>query len=222
MARQLDPKIATVLKDHGFGADAAWDCHGVWVVYHRVLEQIAAGAGIKMELPTIVEANSAAGIAAVCVAGSLGEMRVWSIGEASPKNNKNAYCWAMAEKRAVDRVILKLIGLHGLAYSEEESDDFKSNGSVAPDALQTGNPPGITKFRAAERDFLKELHACTDYDEYCAFVKSAPARDFMTTARDNFPKDWNGDGGDIFGLKKHMEEFCGKLKADKKEEAFEL
>ena len=30
----------------------------------------------------------------------------------------------MAEKRAKDRVILKLIGLHGDAYSQEEGDDL--------------------------------------------------------------------------------------------------
>ena len=32
----------------------------------------------------------------------------------------------MAEKRAKDRVILKLVGLHGDVYSEEEADDFKA------------------------------------------------------------------------------------------------
>jgi hypothetical protein len=31
----------------------------------------------------------------------------------------------MAEKRAKDRVILKLIELHGYVYSEEEADEFK-------------------------------------------------------------------------------------------------
>src|SRR3954469_9473986 len=30
-------------------------------------------------------------------------------------------------KRAKDRVILKLVGLHGLLYSEEEADEFKSS-----------------------------------------------------------------------------------------------
>ena len=30
----------------------------------------------------------------------------------------------MAEKRAKDRVILKLVGLHGDVYSEDEADDF--------------------------------------------------------------------------------------------------
>lgn len=127
MARKLDPKIAEVLKDHGFGPEACWDCHGTWVVYHRVLEAIAAKSGIEFAQPHIIEAHAEKGIASLCVTGSLGDKTEWSIGEASPKNNKNAYCWAMAEKRGKDRVVLKLIGLHGLAYSEEEADDFKSN-----------------------------------------------------------------------------------------------
>jgi hypothetical protein len=38
-----------------------------------------------------------------------------------------AYVYAMAEKRAKDRVILKLIELHGLVYSEEEADEFKQS-----------------------------------------------------------------------------------------------
>src|SRR5919112_1975841 len=37
-----------------------------------------------------------------------------------------AYVYAMAEKRAKDRVILKLIGLHGLLSTEEEADELKS------------------------------------------------------------------------------------------------
>jgi hypothetical protein len=41
----------------------------------------------------------------------------------------------MAEKRAKDRVILKLVGLHGDVYSEEEADDFKE---AKPQ--NTGNP----------------------------------------------------------------------------------
>jgi hypothetical protein len=44
-----------------------------------------------------------------------------------------AYPFAMAEKRAKDRVILKLIALHGLVYSEEEADDFKASAPPAND-----------------------------------------------------------------------------------------
>ncbi len=127
MARKLDPVIGDVLRQHGFGADACWDCHGVWVVYHKVLEQIAAKAKITFDAPAVLEANGVSRSVAICVTGRLGERCEWSVGEASPPNNKNAYPWAMAEKRAKDRVILKLIGLHGFAYSEEEADSFKDN-----------------------------------------------------------------------------------------------
>ncbi len=48
-----------------------------------------------------------------------------TFGEAAPMNNSNGYPVAMAEKRAKDRVILKLVGLHGDVYSEDEADEFK-------------------------------------------------------------------------------------------------
>lgn len=125
--RQIDPKIAEVLKRHGFGPESCWDCHGVWVIYHKVLEQIAALEKIEFDQPHVIEADSKNGVAALCVTGTLGGRSEWSVGEASPKNNRNAYPFAMAEKRGKDRVILKLIGLHGLAYSEEEAETFKDN-----------------------------------------------------------------------------------------------
>lgn len=125
MPTKLPDEIAKILREHGFGPDACWDCHGKWIVYHRTLEQIAVRAGIAFDPPMVIEANGTAKSVAICVTGHLGDMSIWSIGEAAPHNNKNTYPYAMAEKRAVDRVVLKLIGLHGLAYSEEEADDFK-------------------------------------------------------------------------------------------------
>ena len=44
-----------------------------------------------------------------------------------------AYVYAMAEKRAKDRVILKLVGLDGLLSSEEEVDELKSSTVEASD-----------------------------------------------------------------------------------------
>lgn len=136
-AKKLDSAIAEILKQHGFGPEACWDCHGVWVVYHRVLEQIAAQASITFAAPLVLEANGVAKTAALCVTGTLSDKTEWSIGEAAPGNNKTAYPFAMAEKRAKDRVILKLIGLHGLAYSEEEADDFKTDsaGTISSDQI---------------------------------------------------------------------------------------
>jgi hypothetical protein len=53
----------------------------------------------------------------------------------------------MAEKRAKDRVILKLVGLHGLLSSEEEADAFKTGAVSAEgpeDAAQSeATLPGV-------------------------------------------------------------------------------
>jgi len=125
MPRKLDPEISEILKAHGCGKDDVWDCHGTWVVLHKTLEKIAAKEGVQFDPPQIIEANSKDKIVAVCVVGRKGDKVEWSFGEAAPGNNKNSYPYAMAEKRAKDRVILKLVGLHGWTYSEDEADDFR-------------------------------------------------------------------------------------------------
>lgn len=126
MSKKLDPRLIEILKEYGEDAnEALWDCHGTWVAYHKAIERIAAKAGVTFDMPEIVEAKTADRTVAIVVRGFMGERSEWSFGEAAPSNNKNAYPYAMAEKRAKDRVVLKLVGLHGLVYSEEESDDFK-------------------------------------------------------------------------------------------------
>ena len=172
---------------------------------------MAAKAGIWFDAPVIVEAKGEAGIATILVTGHMGDDEsAWSIGEASPKNTKQSYPWAMAEKRAKDRVILKLIGLSGHVYSEEEADDFKA--SKPADEKPQGNPPGITKFRGELREFYRELHSCEGYDQYVAFVNTPDAQALIARARDEFPNDWNGDGGDIKGIKADMAELVETLK----------
>jgi hypothetical protein len=112
-----------------------WRVQGQAVIYHKTLERIAAQADICFDLPNIIRAE--ADEAVILVTGHLGERMEWSIGEAKVNVNyrvtgrQAAYVYAMAEKRAKDRVILKLIGLHGLLYSEDEADDFK-NGRPDP------------------------------------------------------------------------------------------
>lgn len=124
MAKKLDPRLIEILTKYGEDPnEALWDCHGTWVAYHKAIERIAAQAGVEFDHPDIVIATDT--VAVICVTGKMGDRHEWSFGEASPRNNKNAYTWAMAEKRGKDRVVLKLVGLHGLVYSEEESDDFK-------------------------------------------------------------------------------------------------
>lgn len=126
MARQLDTRLQEILQQyHPDPKAAVWDCHGTWVIYHKAVEIIAAKAGVRFLDPVVIESSAEKKIAVISVSGKLGDHTEWSIGEATPYNNKNPYPFAMAEKRAKDRVVLKLVGLHGEIYSEEEADAFR-------------------------------------------------------------------------------------------------
>jgi hypothetical protein len=114
-------EITDFMEKHSIDSDEIWEVHGnSWCVKHKALERAGAVAGITWDRPQMIEVNSSSGVVALCAFGKLGEREEWSIGEAAPKNNKNAYPYAMAEKRAKDRVILKLLNTHGYLYSEAE------------------------------------------------------------------------------------------------------
>lgn len=128
---KIDPELRAILAKYGGDAEKdLWFCHGNWIAYHKALERIAVQACIKFDPPHVIEGNGSGKSVAICVTGNMQARSEWSIGEASEHNYKTsakqaAYPYAMAEKRGKDRVILKLLGLHGLVYSEEEADDFK-------------------------------------------------------------------------------------------------
>lgn len=153
----LDPRIDEVRKKYGLSNSDFWELpqkKGTWVAKHAALEGAAAKAGIVFDPPLPLEANGIDKCVALCVTGHLKDRSEWSIGEASPANNRNAYVYAMAEKRGKDRVILKLIGLHGLAYSEEEADDFKAKPANGRKSSAQAKRDGDWEM------FLQELDEC--------------------------------------------------------------
>ena len=181
MAKKIDPALVEVLTKYGERAeDALWDCHGVWVAYHKAIERVAAKAGVVFDMPQIIEADSANKTAVIAVSGRMGERMEWSFGEATPSNNKNAYPYAMAEKRAKDRVVLKLVGLHGHVYSEEESDDFKPAAKSSASLKKEGSWEALK----AELD--------SDFADCHSTVALARLRaDYREKALDNrWPKAW--------------------------------
>jgi hypothetical protein len=119
----IPDEAVKIFKELGINsAEATWDCHGTPVVLHRYIEIIAAKLNVSIISLDIVEANTKEGIVSMKCVASIGDRQVISYGECSPKNNKNAYPYAMAEKRAIDRSVLKLSNLHGWVYSENEID----------------------------------------------------------------------------------------------------
>jgi len=132
---KLDPRIEAIRAKYDLDASDFWELpqkKGTWIAKHSALEIVAVKANIVWSMPQIIESASIDGIAAMVVMGTMGTRSEWATGEAGPKNNKNAYPWAMAEKRAKDRVVLKLSGIAGLVYSEDEADDFKQPADTPP------------------------------------------------------------------------------------------
>lgn len=120
--------------------DEIWEVHGsTWVVKHKALERVAVETGIVWLRPSVQVCDLANKIAVICAFGKLGEREEWSFGEASPANNKNSYPVAMAEKRARDRVILKLLVGNGL-YSESEAEEFDGRSQSTPDGFDVASP----------------------------------------------------------------------------------
>lgn len=182
----LDPRIELIRAKYELDRSAFWELpqkKGTWLVKHSALELVAAKAGIVFEPPMIIEANSAEGIAAVCVTGHMGERAVWSIGEASPKSSKNAYPYAMAEKRAIDRVVLKLIGIHGLVYSEDEMSDAEP----APRVL-------VKEQREIDIDLRAEIQACATEEELVTLWRS----ELFQAELKKLKQDWQDSIVDLF------------------------
>ena len=123
---RIDPVVEKVLKDLKFTPkEALWEKHNVLCMKHRFIEIAGQSKGVVIDSLDEVEKDSNNGVVAIKCTASLGKAKVITYGEASPKNNKNAYPFAMAEKRAYDRCVLKLLGLHGFVYSEDEMPEEK-------------------------------------------------------------------------------------------------
>tara|TARA_R100000278_G_scaffold92473_1_gene70477 strand:+ start:200 stop:874 length:675 start_codon:yes stop_codon:yes gene_type:complete len=96
---------------------------GKWIVTHNACQKIAHKEGVTYAPPQII--NSEKDLVRMVVTGKKDDVVIWKTGEADTKNCKNLYLFAMAEKRAKDRVCLSLINAYGYIYSDVEADDFK-------------------------------------------------------------------------------------------------
>ena len=136
------------------GSGDVWSVQGATVVKHKALERLAAAKHIDFDMPIMLRQEREECV--LIVKGTLGtgvntpNITAWSIGEAVIgqnyiiKGKMQAYPYAMAEKRAKDRVVIKLCGLE--AYSEEEADEFKE----APATKPTPAPAPAPKAPPAE------------------------------------------------------------------------
>jgi len=163
--------LQTFMERYKIDHDEVWEVRagGAWAVKHSALERVAAEQKIAFEPPTVIEGSGADKIVALLVTARQDSRVEWSIGEASPANNKNAYCYAMAEKRGKDRCILKLLNAHGTVYSDAEAEEFSQN---------EGKPAYLPA--AASQDIYKklqkEIQECVSREQLNIWMKANKGR----------------------------------------------
>lgn len=188
----MDSKeIRDLFETHGvpLGRKDVWDIKGKPVILHAGLERLAAKLGISWDPPVVARQTDTEVV--ILARGhrkdgiaewSYGEVKIGTGDSVTPganyliKGKQPGYPWAMAEKRAKDRVIIKLAGLHG-AYSEEEAEDFAQRNADG----DSGNGSGGRSQQNADLSDERE----PERDERT----SRSTRSSRSRARDDAPAD---------------------------------
>lgn len=141
----MSPEVEAFRDKYALTTAEMWSAHGTMCIKHRAVRRIAAKEKITVKL----HVESLDHEKELCVFGARAEwngieMEEW--GEASPKNNKNAYPVAMALKRAYDRLVLALVGIHGWVYSEDELAGSEELGATEGGERSPPGEDAIEKF----------------------------------------------------------------------------
>ncbi len=147
----LPKEISAFMEKYSIDADEIWAVRqGAYAIKHKALERVAAEQHIEQSgSPVLEQCDQMAKTATVLATMRKNGRIVSSFGEAAPYNNKNSYPIAMAEKRAIDRCILKLLQIHGAVYSESEADEFQDPGD--------GQKGRLMRSTQMARDVMKQL-----------------------------------------------------------------
>jgi hypothetical protein len=110
----------------------------------------------------------------------------------------------MAEKRGKDRVIIRLLNLHGEGfYSEEEADDFKASKPSDMSAPPMEAPKKISSAKLtasgrwpAVQERVARFTSPDHYGDFVAYMHEV-AEEVQT-----WPDRWSGEANDLFTEKK--------------------
>jgi hypothetical protein len=195
----MPEQVKEFCKTYGVRSDEVWPVPGgkAYAIKHSALERIAADLKIEFDRPQIVEGSTAEKIVTLLVTGSMPDGRAeWTFGEASPANNKNQYPWAMAEKRAKDRIILKLLKSHGAIYSEDELSEAPMRGKATPEAAPRQSSNALKK---NSPDLWPKLETA---------VRAAPDIDALTVLWEDseemaatWPRTWQDARWELFEVR---------------------
>lgn len=123
-------RLQALAKENGLAKDHFFKSpQGFVIITRQGIERIQAHKGIRVRYEMVHLTDDCKFV----VIKAIGEMngnglpvQMETYGESAPNNTRQTYPVAMAEKRALSRVVLKLSGLYEVGvFGEDESDDFK-------------------------------------------------------------------------------------------------
>jgi len=121
-------RIKELAKKYNLGKNDFWELKrgskSMWIITHDAIEKIAIIENIQLTNFEVL--NTDVDFARFLITMQKGDKSIVSIGEASTKNCTSNYYGCMAEKRGIDRCVLKLINAYEYGiYSDVEADAFK-------------------------------------------------------------------------------------------------
>lgn len=119
-------RFRLMAKEYGLEKDDFFKAPQGFVIITRTgIEKVQRALGIEVTYQVVSElSDSSSGLYVIKAIGCNKDKQVESYGEASPKNCRNSYPVAMAEKRALSRVVLKMADMYELGiFGEDEVDD---------------------------------------------------------------------------------------------------
>lgn len=118
-------RLNKLYKDYGLTEDDYFKHKFYTIITRSGIDKIQASAKIDITYELIFNSQDCSTVV-IKAEGKIGDRCIQTFGEANKSNNNNAYPVAMAEKRAMSRVVLKLAGFYELgAFGEDEAEDFK-------------------------------------------------------------------------------------------------
>ena len=139
-----------------------------WIISHDAVEKIANQE--KIQLGGMQPLNSTETLVRFLVSMKRGDKVVTSVGEADTKNCRNSYLGCMAEKRGIDRCVLKLINAYEYGiYSDVEADDFAKPQYEHRTEEQAQEFDSLKKHEALlgkKAEVNKEWKSCNSIKEY--------------------------------------------------------
>ena len=121
-------RIKELAKKYNLGKNDFWELKrgskSMWIITHDAIEKIAIIENIQLTNFEVL--NTDVDFARFLITMQKGDKSIVSVGEASTKDCTSNYYGCMAEKRGIDRCVLKLINAYEYGiYSDVEADAFK-------------------------------------------------------------------------------------------------